>query len=64
MSFQTCPLCKGKGYLFTSGISTSCTEPCTVCTGQKIISILTGKPPSTGITNLTPQEDYKITPKG
>ncbi len=41
--WQVCPLCQGRGLIAGAGNST--TEGCPTCNGQRIISILDGKPP-------------------
>jgi hypothetical protein len=48
MSWQKCPICLGSG-LSLSGLK------CTVCNGQKIISEVTGLPPS-------PNREYAVDP--
>jgi len=42
MSWQTCPVCKGKGKIDTlKGV-----EQCNVCNGKGIINELSGNPPN------------------
>lgn len=49
--FQSCPHCSGKGY-DPHNMGTGTQISCTVCKGEKIINMETGKPPLTD----TPQE--------
>jgi DnaJ-class molecular chaperone len=45
--WQVCPLCKGSGIItpqYFAAMNTSCT--CDACDGKKIVSTLTGKPPT------------------
>lgn len=65
--WQVCPLCKGEGYLshplsdtdmgFMQGsqFRFSNDTVCTVCNGKKIISEITGLPPST-------KPEYEVDP--
>jgi hypothetical protein len=55
MSWMVCPLCKGSGNqeLIKSGYTI-----CTVCTGAKIISELTGRPPIPILDNKHPASHY------
>lgn len=43
--WQACPICGGTGTDY-SGLAYNTSNICTVCNGKKIISKLTGKPPS------------------
>lgn len=44
--WQRCPICNGSGLVAPTFQPTSKTlETCSVCLGNRIISILTGKPP-------------------
>jgi DnaJ-class molecular chaperone len=43
-AWQRCPICLGKGIVFTSVSSMS--SICDVCNGEKIIHTTTGLPPS------------------
>ena len=44
--YQKCPICNGSGK--TGMMSTTAIENCRVCSGEGIISELTGKPPKNG----------------
>lgn len=44
--WQKCPVCNGEGRVSTYGTTTSVFQQCSVCNGMKIISTLTGLPPS------------------
>jgi hypothetical protein len=48
--WQKCPICNGSGRDFTP-LSNSSSSICSVCDGSKIISELTGLPPSLSINN-------------
>jgi hypothetical protein len=51
--WQKCPLCEGEGFL-RSNIESIPFFKCSVCNGRKIISEITGLPPS------LPQTEIKI----
>ena len=42
--WQICPICKGHGIDETT-MTTNSVNPCPVCKGKRIISIIDGKPP-------------------
>lgn len=44
--WQKCPICNGKGVVTANGYTSSVFEQCGVCNGMKIISDVTGLPPS------------------
>ena len=58
MSFEVCPLCKGEGFI-TQMSNDKVT--CSVCKGAKVISELTGLPPSDnkGTHNSNLGGDYR-----
>lgn len=43
--WQQCPVCYGSGLNLTTGLTDKTRVSCTVCKGEKIISITTGRPP-------------------
>ena len=45
--WQICPICNGTGRVPQDGFTSACYQTCTVCNGYKIISELTGLPPTT-----------------
>lgn len=45
MSWQKCPICNGSGKIYNT-LSSSSYDTCSTCNGKKIISELTGLPPS------------------
>mgnify|MGYP003594227133 CR=1 FL=1 len=44
--WQVCPICNGTGIVPQDGFTSACYQTCTVCNGHKIISELTGLPPT------------------
>lgn len=44
--WQKCPVCNGEGVINGYNYSTSLFQQCSVCNGMKIISEVTGLPPS------------------
>ena len=74
MSWQKCPLCEGKGYSVimdraerVEDIRPDHYYPCTACMGHKIISEVTGLPPSLETVYIMPnamkQNEYPIPDK-
>ena len=53
MSWQKCPICNGTGIEPGPFTTSNSTPICTICQGKKIISELTGLPPSYSIGNFT-----------
>ena len=45
MSWQKCPVCNGNGTIVIPGTLKG-SNPCPTCNGHRIISELTGKPPT------------------
>lgn len=48
-TWQLCPKCSGNGYYIDTGFNgttVNASAVCDLCDGQKIISTITGKPPS------------------
>jgi hypothetical protein len=54
--WEKCPNCKGTGLIALEGNSTSAIGVCPVCNGEKIINVITGKPPSA--VNLTSNNNF------
>jgi len=52
MSFQKCPICEGAG-IETNPLLVNTQTPCSICQGEKIISMIDGRPPK-------PLKSYKI----
>lgn len=54
--WEKCPCCNGTGLVALTGNSTSAVGVCPVCNGEKIINVITGKPPTA--VNLTSNNNF------
>lgn len=58
MAYQKCPICNGQGTLLSIQ-TTSVSTICPTCKGARIISEVTGKPP-TSVIDLTQDKNKTI----
>jgi len=60
MSYQKCPVCNGTGEVINQNPLNFGTIQCPTCNGQRIISELTGRPPSPDIDNDAGRIIYEV----